>query len=326
MNKQQIPVILEKIKQYDKIVLFRHVRPDGDAAGSVRGLRRILQLTYPDKDIRLLSTDRSDAVAFLGEEDAPCPDAFFADALGIVLDTATPERIANEQYQKCREIIKIDHHIGVAPYGDVMWVEEGASSTCEMIVALWDALRDEWKMDCEAASYLYTGMVTDSGRFRFDSVTGDTLRYAAMLLDMGIETEMMYANLYMKDVAEYKFQSYVYDHMSITPSGVAYLYIDRAMKARFGLTDEQAGEAVNHMSEIKGSLVWLVFLEADDGTTRVRLRSRFVAINELAAKYHGGGHAHACGAKVENREEADALVADADALLADYKKTHTDWL
>ena len=125
MNKQHFPLILEKIKQYDKIILLRHIRPDGDAAGSVRGLRRILQLTYPQKDIRLLSTDRSDAVAFLGEEDAPEPDEFFRDALGIVLDTATPERVANPQYVHCKEIIKIDHHISVAPYGDVMWVEEG---------------------------------------------------------------------------------------------------------------------------------------------------------------------------------------------------------
>lgn len=326
MNTEKIPLILEKIKKYNKIVLFRHVRPDGDAMGATLGLARILRLTYPAKDIRLLSTDRSDAVAFLGEDDAPVSDDFFSDALGIVLDTATPERIANPQYTLCPEMIKIDHHINVAPYGDVMWVEEGASSTCEMIVALWDALRDEWQMDREAAAYLYTGMVTDSGRFRFDSVTGDTLRYAAMLLDMGIETEMMYANLYMKDVAELRFQSAVYDRMRLTENGVAYVYIDRKTKQSFGLTDEQAGEAVNCLSEIKGSLVWFVVLEADNGETRIRLRSRFVAINELAAKYHGGGHAHACGARVDSDEELASLIADADALLADYKARYDGWL
>ena len=326
MNKEQIPVILEKIKGYDKIVLFRHVRPDGDAMGATLGLARILRLSYPQKDVRLLGIDRSDAVAFLGADDAPVPDEFLSDALGIVLDAATPERISNGQYALCREIIKIDHHINVAPFGDVMWVEESASSSCEMVVALLDALRDEWTMDREAASYLYTGMVTDSGRFRFDSVTGDTLRYAAMLLDFGIETEMMYANLYMKEAAEFKFKAYVYDRMRLTENGVAYVYIDRAAKQTFGLSDEQAGEAVNALSEIKGSLVWFVVLEADNGETRIRLRSRFVPVNELAAKYHGGGHAHACGARVDSAEELASLIADADALLGEYKKNHTGWL
>lgn len=326
MNTEKIPLILEKIKKYDKIALFRHVRPDGDAMGATLGLARILRLTYPQKDVRLLGTDRSDAVAFLGTDDAPVSDDFFSDALAIVLDAATPERISNGQYALCREIVKIDHHINVAPYGDVMWVEEGATSSCEMVVALWDVLRDEWQMDREAAAYLYTGMVTDSGRFRFDSVTGETLRYAAMLLDFGLETEMMYANLYMKDVAELRFQAAVYDRMRLTENGVAYVCIDRATKQSFGLTDEQAGEAVNCLSEIKGSLVWFVVLEADNGETRIRLRSRFVAVNELAAKYHGGGHAHACGARVDSDEELASLIADADALLGEYKKNHTGWL
>ena len=178
MNKEQMRAVLDKIKEYDRIVIFRHKRPDGDAVGSTMGLREILRLTYPEKEICLLNADYSDFVAFLGDEDEPRPDEFYASALGIVIDTATKERISNPKYALCREIAKIDHHIDIAPYGEPAWVEEERSSACEMIAAFYDAFRDELKINREAATYIYTGMVTDSGRFRFRSVSGDTMRLA----------------------------------------------------------------------------------------------------------------------------------------------------
>ena len=325
MNTEQMKAVLDKIKQYDKIVIFRHKRPDGDAVGSTMGLRDVLRATYPEKDIKLINSDYADYVAFLGDEDGPCPDEFLSDALGIVIDTATSERISNPQYALCRELIKIDHHIPIQPYGDVMWVEEHRSSACEMIAAFCEAFRDELVLTPKAASEIYTGMVTDSGRFRFRSVSGDTMRLAGMLLDAGIDTDTLYANLYMKDFNEFKFQSYVYKKMKITKNGVAYLFVDRAMQKKFKLTTEQASASVSYMDSIKGSLIWLAFIETDS-EIRVRLRSRFVTINQLAEKYHGGGHACACGATVHSKKELMSLVSDADALLGEYKASNEGWL
>ena len=325
MNTEQMKAVLDKIKQYDKIVIFRHKRPDGDAVGSTMGLRDVLRATYPEKDIKLINSDYADYVAFLGDEDGPCPDEFLSDALGIVIDTATSERISNPQYALCRELIKIDHHIPIQPYGDVMWVEEHRSSACEMIAAFCEAFRDELVLTPKAASEIYTGMVTDSGRFRFRSVSGDTMRLAGMLLDAGIDTDTLYANLYMKDFNEFKFQSYVYKKMKITKNGVAYLFVDRAMQKKFKLTTEQASASVSYMDSIKGSLIWIAFIETDS-EIRVRLRSRFVTINQLAEKYHGGGHACACGATVHSKKELMSLVSDADALLGEYKASNEGWL
>ena len=326
MSKEQMISILNKIKEYDKIVIFRHKRPDGDAVGSTKGLREILRLTYPQKQILVVNNDRSDHMAFLGDEDGPYPDEFFSDALGIIIDTATTERISNPQYALCRERIKIDHHINVQEYGEICWVESERSSACEMIAAFYEAFRDELKISREAATYIYTGMVTDSGRFRFRSVSGETMRLAGMLLDEGIDTDVLYAQLYMKEFKELKFQAHIYKKMKITDNGVAYVYIDRAMRKKFDLTDEQASAAVSHMDSIRGSLIWLAFIENDDKSIRVRLRSRFVTINHLAEKYHGGGHACASGATVYNKKELHALVADADALLGEYKRNHEGWL
>ncbi len=325
MNEQMLAV-LNKIKEYDRIVIFRHKRPDGDAVGSTLGLRGILRLTYPQKEIIVNNCDYSDYVGFLGNEDEPMPDEFYKNALGIIIDTANTDRISNPRFALCRELCKIDHHIPVQSYGTCEWVEEHRSSACEMIAAFYNAFRDELKIDRESATHIYAGMVTDSGRFRFRSVSGDTLRLAGMLLDEGVDTDHLYAHLYMKEFHTLKFQSYVYDRMKITENGVAYVYINRSTRKKFGLTFEQACTAVGYMDSIKGSLIWLAFIEADDGSIRVRLRSRFVTINELAEKYNGGGHDCASGATVHSRKEMKALLADADARLADYKANNEGWL
>ena len=326
MSIEQMRAVLEKIKEYDRIVIFRHKRPDGDAVGSTKGLREILRLSYPEKEILLLNCDYSDYVAFLGDEDAPVADDYYESALGIVLDTAVTDRISNPKYALCREIVKIDHHIVTNPYGDVTWIEEERSSTCEMIVAFWDTFRDELKLNKDAATYLFTGMVTDSGRFRFRSVSGDTMRLAGLLIDQGIDVDTIYTNLYTDDYDVLQFKGYVYGRIKRTDNGVAYLFVDRAMQEKFNLTLEQASACVSYMDSIRGSLVWLAFIECGDGSIRVRLRSRFVTINELAEQYGGGGHDCAAGATVYSKKEMKKLIGEADILLRDYKASNEGWL
>ena len=326
MNTEIKRQILDKIKENDKIIIFRHFRPDGDAVGSTKGLYGILKLSFPEKDIRLINSDYSDYVAFLGGEDEKVEDGFYVDALGIVVDTATSARISNKKFSLCREIIKIDHHIPVESYGAINWVEEERSSACEMIADFYNTFKDELKIDLETATCIYAGMVTDSGRFRFRSVSGETLRLAGMLLDLGIDTDHLYANLYMKEFHTLKFQAHVFKKMKITENGVAYLYVDRAMQKRFGLSGEEASASVGYMESIKNSLIWIAFIENADKTIRVRLRSRFVTVSPIAERYRGGGHACAAGATVHNKKELKALLAEADARLKEYKENNEGWL
>ena len=328
MNLEIKQKILQKIKDYDRIMLFRHIRNDGDCVGATKGLKRILQLTWPEKEIYLIDEDTAQYLEFMGPEDEPVADERYSDALGIVLDTASEARISNKKYVLCKELIKIDHHIPVDPYGDLMWVEEERSSTCEMVVDFYHTFRDELKIDQEAATHLYTGMVTDSGRFRYEAVTGDTLRNAAILLDVGVDTQTLYAQLYLEPCEQLKFKAHVYERMQITENGVAYLYIDKAMREKFGLSMEQAGTSVDNLDSIRGCICWMVLMETGDdaGSIRVRLRSRFVRINPVAEKYHGGGHACACGATVYSLEEMQNLLRDADALVKEFKENNDGWL
>ena len=328
MNETVKQQILQKIKEYDRIMLFRHVRNDGDCVGATKGLKRILQLTWPEKEILLIDADTAKYLEFMGPEDEPVADELYADALGIVIDTASENRISNKKYTLCKELIKIDHHIPLEGYGDLMWVEEERSSACEMIVDFYATFRDELKIDSEAATHLYTGMVTDSGRFKYDGVSGETLRNAAILLDVGVDTQTLFARLYLEAFEYLKFKAQIYQRMQITENGVAYIYIDKAMQEEFNLTLEQASACVGTLDSIRGCICWMVFIDNGDeaGTIRVRLRSRFMHINPVAEKYRGGGHACACGATVYSVEEMNALLADADALTKQYKQTHEDWL
>ena len=323
---ENMKIILDKIKEYDKIFLFRHFRPDGDAIGSTKGLYTLLKNTYPEKKIYLQNCDFSNYLAFLGSEDELLPDEEYADALGIVLDTATQKRISNQKYSLCKELVKIDHHIPVESYGKYEWVEEHRSSTCEMVAAFYDAFKDELKMSKEAATYIYTGMVTDSGRFRFREVSGDTMRLAGMILEQGVDTDTLYANLYLEDVKDLRFESYVHRKMQISDSGVASMYVTKRMKKKFNLSNEDASACVSCMDSIKGSLIWIAFIEGENGEIRVRLRSRFVTVSELAERYHGGGHACASGATVYSKAEAKKLLKEADELLRNYKANNEGWL
>ncbi len=328
MNTEIKQSIFEKIKAYDTIMLFRHQRNDGDCVGSTKGLKAILRASFPEKTVLLIDDDRSEFLAFLGPEDEEVADSVYENALAIVLDTGNTKRISNKKYTLCKEIIKIDHHIPVEDYGVINWVEEDRSSLCEMIVDFYATFKKELTLTSEAATYLYTGMVTDSGRFRYEGVNGETMRCAGILLDAGVDTQTLYAHLYLDDFSYYKFKAYVYEHMHITENGVAYIFVDGEMQDRFGLSREDASNTVSMMDGIKGCLCWLAFIDNRDeeGSIRVRLRSRFMTVNEIAENHHGGGHACASGATVYSMEELQALISEADAASKRYKETHEGWL
>ena len=328
MNKQIKEAILQKIKEYDRIMLFRHVRNDGDCVGATKGLKDIIRKTWPEKEVYLIDQDTAQYLSFMGPEDEPVADELYADALGIVLDTASEARISNKKYKLCKELIKIDHHIPLESYGDLIWVEEERSSCCEMIVDFYETFRDELVLDSEGATHLYTGMVTDSGRFKYSGVSGDTMRCAGTLLDIGVDTDTLFARLYLEAYEYLKFKAHIYQKMQMTENGIAYIFIDKAMQEQFGLTLEMASATVGTMDAIRGCICWMAFIENGDaeGSIRVRLRSRFVTINSIAEKYHGGGHACASGATVYSMEEMQALLRDADAHVKEYKETHEGWL
>ena len=328
MNGMIKQAILDKIRQYHRIMLFRHIRMDGDCMGASKGLKEMLKATFPDKEVLLVDDQHSDYLAFLGEDDGPVPDETYRDALAIVVDTSDRDRISNQKYALCREVIKIDHHIEKDPYGDLNWVEEERSAVCEMIADLYVTFRDQWALTAKAATCLYLGMVTDSGRFRFSSVSGETLRLAGEMLNAGVDTEKLYAQLYLMDYEAVKFKAFVYENMKRTENGVAYIHVTGDMRRQFELSLETASSVVSYLENIRGCICWLAFIDSDDPKEgiRVRLRSRFMTINQVAERHRGGGHACAAGATVFSPEEMAELIREADGDAKKYKESHEGWL
>ena len=130
----------------------------------------------------------------------------------------------------------------------------------------------------------------------------------------------------MKEYKNFRFEGYVYKKMKLTENGVAYLFVTKKMKKKFGLSNEDASASVSYMDSIKNSLVWVAFIEGDDGKIRVRLRSRFLPISDIAERYRGGGHACAAGATLYSKAEIKLLLKEADEKLKEYKQTHEGWL
>ena len=129
----------------------------------------------------------------------------------------------------------------------------------------------------------------------------------------------------MKDFHTLKFQAYVYNKVSITENGVAYIFVDKKMQKKFSLTFEEASNSVSYMDSIKNSLIWIAFVEGE-GEIRVRLRSRFVTVNQIAEKWGGGGHDCACGATLKSKKDIKVLLSEADERLREYKAANEGWL
>lgn len=312
-------LILEKIKAYDTIIIHGHTRPDGDCYGAQYGLKNILKESFPNKHIYVVG-QVSEYVSFVGSPDV-IEDSLYEGALSIVVDTATSDRVSDQRYTFGKEIIKIDHHIPneLSYYADYYWVEEEISSCSEMIASFYREFKDELKLSHEGALAMYTGMVTDTGRFRYRGVNRQTHEIAGMLLDFGVDVEFVDQKLSVDTMESVRLKGHVLSNFRVTKAGFIYFVMDKETISKFNVTNEGAAAMVNMLSGIEGYPVWGFII--DYGTDiRIRLRSRGPEIEELAKMYNGGGHAKAAGASLESLDDLDKFLSDVDKYIEAYKE------
>lgn len=309
--------ILKKIKEFDTIIIHGHYRPDGDCIGSQYGLMYLLKASFPNKNI-IITGETSDYVSFIGKPTILEDESLFENALSICLDCATSERLSDKRFTKAKYSIKIDHHIDVEKYGDYQYVDTSSPACAQIITEFYYKFQDELVMTPKAALALYVGISTDTGRFKFDSVTAKTFKMAALLLEHGVDLGYVDNNLSVETLQTLKLKGYCLSNFKISPNGFAYIKMPRSTIKEYGVTDEEAASQVSTISTIDGCPVWAIFIEYEN-EIRVRLRSRGPAINELAEEYNGGGHKKASGAKLASFDQLDEFVAKADKLVYDYK-------
>lgn len=300
--------IMEEIKAYDTIIVHRHQRPDPDALGSQGGLVEILKASFPEKRV-LKAGDTVDGLAFLSQMDK-VTDEDYTEALVITVDTANQPRVSDQRYHTGKKLIKIDHHPNDDPYGDLLWIETEASSCSEMIYDFYDHHHGELTMTTEAARLLYAGIVGDTGRFLYPATTPHTLCVAAELSKYPFSTRDLndQMNVISRDVA--KLSGYVLESLEIDEFGIAKVVLTNEVMEKFGVKDSETSAVVSLPGTIEGVVSWGIFVEQPKGDFRIRLRSKGPVINELAKKYHGGGHPLASGAHAKDLAEAETLYQD----------------
>lgn len=307
--------LLSLIREYDTIILHRHTNPDGDALGSQIGLKHILLENFPGKRV-LMTGDPAGRYAFM--EDSvmdEVPDAAYADALAIILDTSATHLISDTRYTTAKALARVDHHLFIAPIAPVEVVDSSYESCCGLITSM--AMEQGLRLTKTAATSLYTGMVTDSGRFRYDSTTPRTMRLAAFLLEHQVDMEEVYRCLYASDLDQLQLRARYTLKIQLTPRRVAYIYTTRDELRETGADSFSISRGmVGVMSDIRGVDIWVNFTETDKGVL-AELRSSRHNINPIAVKYGGGGHAKASGATLPDRDAAMAMLRDLDELTGD---------
>lgn len=300
--------ILEKINQYETIIIHRHVRPDPDAYGSQGGLAEILKASFPNKRIYTVGKEES-SLNFLRRLDQISDDVFHG-ALIIVTDTANEERICDERYRLGDFIIKIDHHPNEEPYGDLIWVDTSASSCSEMIYEFFlDLHKEGLKMPDEAARLLYAGIVGDTGRFLYPSTTEKTFAYASELIKHPFDRTELFDRMYEQSPNLIKLHGYVLQNFQMKESGVASMILGKELMQEFGTKPSDASLLVSSLGNVLGIKAWAFFIEEED-QIRVRLRSKGPVINTIARKYNGGGHPLAAGASIYSWDEVENVMND----------------
>ncbi len=305
--------ILDAIQQFDTIIIHRHSNPDGDAIGSQVGLKHIILANFPEKTVYMVG-DAPRHYSFIeGSVMDDVSDEVYKDALAIVLDTSAKKLISDNRYPAARLTARIDHHIFVEQITEVEVTDTSFESCCGLVTAF--ATECGLTVPVIAAKALYTGMVTDSGRFRFDSTSAQTFRLAAFLMEQKFDTNEIYRNLYASDFAQTRLKAEFVLKIQFTEHNVAYIYTDLAqMQERNFDTFSISRGMVGTMADIKGVDIWVNFTETDKGVL-CELRSSRYNINPIAVKYGGGGHAKASGATVASRDEAMAMLRDLDAMM-----------
>lgn len=306
---------IELVKSYDRIIIHRHANPDGDALGSQIGLWALIRENFPEKTVYKVG-DGAGRYAFMeGSQMDSIGDSEYEGALAVILDTSASSLISDDRYKTAAATARIDHHIFCEKIAELEVTDTSFESCAGMIAEL--ARESGLRLNSLAARSLYTGMITDSGRFRYDSTSARTFALASFLLGEKFDITSIYRELYCDDYEKIRLRAEFVLKIRFTDKKVAYIYTTLDEARATGADNFTISRGmVGTMSDLRGVDVWVNFTESENGVL-CELRSSKYNINPIAVKYGGGGHAKASGATVANRERAMEMLADLDALVTE---------
>ncbi len=292
------PELGDALEGFETVAVITHVAPDGDAIGSTLGLVHLLR-EQGKQAIPICQDPVPYQVNWLPHVDefqrTIPPDV---DAI-ISIDLSDIDRMGSpydpEQFGHL-PLINIDHHATNTLFGTVNWVEPRAVAACEMVYHL--ARAQNWPLTPRVATYILTGLLTDTRGLRTANVNARVMHVATHLVELGAPIgEITELTFNRKPLSLIKLWALALPHLHIEKEGIIWTIITEAMREEAGHREENDGGLVSFITAAEGMLVGIVFTEKPDGRVNVSFRSRpGVDVSRVAFALGGGGHPQASGA------------------------------
>lgn len=299
--------IISAIEKHDSIVVFHHIRPDGDCLGSQFGLANLIKLNLENKKVYVVG-DSKNSFDFLNLQHDDISNVDFQNALAIIVDANFKERIEFAHLLEqipFKKILRIDHHPNDDDLGQntIRWVDSSYIASAEQIAFL--AMEEKLKLDQNTSSYIYLGILTDSGRFKFSNTSARTHKCVSYLFQNGLDHNFVSSNLDKKKLDDLKFNSYIIKNAQ-TDKNVIYYTLNLQEIKELNKSPLEVARP-NILANIIGYPVWISFTEEEDEKIRIEFRSSGVDVSKVAKIFNGGGHVQASGAilkgTIENQRQ-----------------------
>lgn len=286
---------IELIKENDKFLIISHKYPDGDSIGSQIALA--LGLNKMGKKFCIYNedppTDRYSRFKRINLINTKKDD--FNEDVTFIIDSASLDRLGHikDEIDYTKPIINLDHHISNEKFGDINIVKSYYSSSAEIIYEILNKLIE---LDKEISTYLYIGILTDTGSFRYPNTTSHSLRVASKLVNYGVVASQVSEFIWFTDPpARIKLLGDVLQSITLHDK-FSIMCVTKEMLKNRGGKEEDTNEFVDYGLTIKNVIATAMIKEREGGILKVSLRSKNdVSIQELAAEYGGGGHKTAAG-------------------------------
>lgn len=298
-------VLIEKIENYDKIIVLSHHTPDFDALGSQLALYQSLKASYPHKTVLAGGEWKIDEVK---DQYTELTEDDYKGNLVIVTDTGAHHLISDKQYVHADHIVAIDHHFSRQPFAHTSLVDNTMISACLLIYDL--IMSQKLVLNQKIAQLLLYGIVSDSGRFRYKNTNQHTFKVVSHLLELGADLQEVYARTSSTSLEMIRYRGYVMNTFKLYKGCIAYMVNTKEMIQESGLTlFEVSRGMVNSMADIEGIEAWMNFSETEDGI-KTEFRSKKIPVVSIAKAHGGGGHELACGCTTQSLDQVEDILEE----------------
>lgn len=296
--------VMEKLKSAEKIAIFAHENPDGDALGSMSAAKAILEHMGKTAFI-CLNTMPPEKFSYLLEDYCVMPEKLDCDA-ALALDCGASKRLGDLEklYMAAPLKLSIDHHFSNTPFADVYFTNPESAANCELIYDMAICL-----CGCvpkRAIKGIYTGLSTDTGHFKFSNVTKKTMEIAAEMIGLGLDhraiTNVLYDTVKKQKL---KFLGEIYSKIEFLAEGrISFLYCSNELLEKYNIEFSDIEELPNTILSIEGVLVGVLLKDKEGDGYKVSIRGKDVIdLATLAAEFGGGGHVNAAGLSIDGDKD-----------------------